>query len=144
MPLWSYPIIALAAATAVQTYRLDGAQDALAALQASIDKAASQSEARAAQTGLEAVTRYVQKQEADAPTVERVVTRVRDVCLRKPADRDLSMSGTPGASGQASREAQDDATFAQAIADDLAACSGELNRLDAIRQFHNANVGGVK
>jgi len=103
--------------------------------------AALESEKRGAETGQEAVTTYVDQQAQDAPVIERVVTRVHNVCVRKP-DRDLSLPAPAGVSGLPGREAQDqaDREFAQAIADDLAACSGELNRLDAIRDFHNANT----
>lgn len=142
-----FAFAAVAALLGMQTMRLDRAQLDLERLQASISAASSKSETRAAQTGLEAVTSYVQKQQADAPVVERVVDRVRNVCLRKPASGDLPIAGAPGVFGQAGREAQDDRArtqYLQDVADDLVTCKAELDRLDAIRDFHNANVGDAR
>lgn len=141
-------LIALAAvlgiSAAVQTLRLSRAQHALADLQQSITAAAQQSQLRAATTGQEAVSSYAQSQQQDAPLVERVVTRVRNVCLRQPSPGGLPVPAAASEPGQARRDAQDDAdraAYLSAVADDLRTCQSELNRLDAIRQFHNANVG---
>lgn len=139
-------IITLVSAAATQTVRLERKNTELTQCQAAITAAQSSGKVRAAGTGLEAVTNYVTKQTEDGPVIERVVTRVHNVCVRQPADRDLSVPAAASVSGLPGREAQDqaDREFAQAIADDLAACSGELNRLDAIREFHNANVGDAR
>lgn len=134
----------LAAALAWQSLRLHGTQDALATLQQSLTTAQQQSQLRAATTATEAVSTYVQHQDRDAPVVERVVTRTRNICLREQAADHLPVPAAAGDIGQARRQAQDDADRAawiSAVADDLKTCAAELNRLDAIRNYHNANVG---
>lgn len=134
------------AAAAAQTYRLDRTQDALADLQRSIATAVQASELRGATTAVEAVSHYVETQQQDAPVVERVVTRTVNVCLRQQAADRLSVPGTAGGAGSAGGKAQDDADreWVQAIAADLKTCAAELNRLDAIRNFHNANTGAAR
>lgn len=143
-PLLLAVVAVLGASAAWQTYRLERAQTALSELQQSITTAQQQSELRAATSGQEAVSTYVQAQERDAPIVERVVTRTRNVCLQQPAARDLSVPAATGGAGPAGRQAQDDAdraAWVSAVAEDLRTCASELARLDAIRAFHNANVG---
>ena len=105
--------------------------------------AESKSAERGATTGAEATVDYVQRNEADRPVVERVVERVRNVCLRPPdpvrvpvpegtAVADAAPSGT--------QDREDDA-FAQAIADDLQACNAELNKLTALQDWVAKNGG---
>lgn len=134
-------------ALAGQTYRLDRAQNALTELQESITTAAQKSELRAATTAVEAVSNYVQANERDAPIVARVTERVRNVCVREQADDRLPVPAAPAGAGPAGSKAQDDAdraAFLGAVADDLETCVSELNRLDAIRNFHNANTGAMR
>lgn len=130
-----------------QTVRLSSARADLTALRESITTAQAKSETRAATTGLEAVTNYVQVQEQDAPVVERAVDRIRNVCLQQPTKDRLPVSAASGVPGQAGREAEDGrarAQYVDELAADLKTCAAELNRLDAIRTFHNHNVGEAR
>lgn len=108
---------------------------------ATIAEAAADEAQRAIQPAIDSVERYYVTRNEDVPVVERVVERVRNVCVQS-ADR-LSMPTAPGNAGQAGRKTQDDRArenYLADVADDLATCQSELTRLDAIREFHNALV----
>lgn len=96
---------------------------------------------RAWQPAINSVERYYVTRNEDAPVVERVVERVRNVCVRQAGG--VSLPTAPSGAGQASRQAQDDRareSYLADVADDLATCQSELTRLDAIREFHNSVV----
>lgn len=133
--------LALAGFAWFQTERLEGAQDDLAKLNQSIKTAGKDSALQGAQTGLEAVTRYVDKQEADAPVVARVAARVESLCV--PAANHLPVPKSPASVDEAPSRAQDDAdrTFAAAIREDLATCQAELNRFTELQAWLTANGG---
>lgn len=145
------PVLLAAAAvlgisTLWQTHRLHSTQAALQTLKQSITTAEQQSQLRAATTATEAVSTYVQANEADAPIVERVVTRTRNVCVREPA-RDLPVPAVPAGNRQAAAAAQDradDAAWLSAVADDIETCAGALNMCRAQYDFHKANEGGER
>lgn len=107
-------------------------------------QAAAASQLRAAETGQEAVQAHVERIEQDRPVVERVVTRLRNVCLRQPAaDRDLPMPAGAAPADDAARAAGDDAdrAFTDAAGRDLARCSAELSRLSGLQNWVHANGG---
>lgn len=149
-------IAALAVAVIVQQARVMGRDGTIAKRDAAIQSikdqqtvAAAKSEAHGATTGQEAVETYVERNEADAPVVERVVDRVRNVCLhdRAPA-RDLPVPEGAGlADGAAARardaeaRAAEDRAYAIAIGDDLETCAKQLNKLRGLQGWIRANGG---
>jgi hypothetical protein len=106
--------------------------------------ASATSQAKGASTGQEAVTVYVERNEADRPVVERVVERVRNVCLRSEDPVRVPVPEGAGAADEAASRTQDDEdrAFAEAIADDLQACNTELNKLSSLQDWIRANSGG--
>lgn len=135
-------ILVLLVALGAQTMRLGAAQRQHAALGASIAKAKTDSVLRGALTGQEALSTYVRDSKKDAPVVERVVTRLRNVCLRQPA-ADLPVPEGAGGADGPGRGAGDlqDREFAEAAGRDLAACKDELNKLKGLRRFVRDNGG---
>lgn len=149
-PLRSALIAALTAAitfAGLQTWRLSSArndatkaQEVLVALQLSIQTAAAESTTRAAQSAVVVTQTLKEKTDEDRPVVERVVNRIVRQCA---PNRDLPLPAVAGGAGPPRGEAQDDGrgAFAQELADDLATCQGELNRLDVMRSWVKANGG---
>lgn len=92
---------------------------------------------KAATDGTRALENYVERTEQDRPVVERVVTHVRNLCVRQPAAGHLPMPEGAGLPQEASGEAADsgDRAFADAIADDLPTCAEELVRLDEAARY---------
>lgn len=105
--------------------------------------AESKSAEHGATTGAEATVTYVQRNEADRPVVERVVERVRNVCVRPKDPVRVPVSQGPGDPDGAKGGTQDreDDAFREAIADDLRTCQAELNKLDGLRTWVRANGG---
>lgn len=91
-----------------------------------------------ASAGTKTVTNYVERLEEDRPIVERVITRIRNVCLRGGASgvrRSVPEgAGTVQAPGSETRNGGDDA-FAAALQRDLKVCAAELNRLDESARY---------
>ncbi|HEX6215285.1 MAG TPA: hypothetical protein VFZ38_10725 [Vicinamibacterales bacterium] len=130
--------LSLALAFAWQVRAKEEAQDALSDFRQSVEQAGLKSQLQGAQSGVEAVTTYVEQNEADRPVVERVVERVRHVCLR-PEGR-VPVPASPGTADEAPGRTSDD-EFAKAIGQDLATCKAELNRLGALQVWVKANGG---
>lgn len=105
--------------------------------------AESKSAERGATTGAEATVAYVERNEKDRPVVERVVERVRNVCVRSPDPVRVPVSQGPRPPDEAAGRAEDreDDAFREAIADDLQACNSELNKLTALQDWVRANSG---
>ena len=115
-------------------------------LQAAAQLAEATSAERGAQTGQEAVQSYVQRNEQEAPLMERVVDRVRVVCMRDPAsapnDRLSVPEGSPDPDGRAQAPRNNgDREFAAAIGRDLQACRTEMTKLSELQTWLRANGG---
>lgn len=106
--------------------------------------AESKSAERGATTGAEATVVYVERNEKDRPVVERVVERVRNVCVRSPDPVRVPVSqGSAGPDDTAIRtQDREDDAFREAIADDLQACNSELNKLRELQAWVISNGGG--
>lgn len=105
--------------------------------------AQAQSVATATTAEVKELDTYVQKQIEDAPAVDRVVARTRSSCVRRSTEDRVQVPPTTEELGQASREAEDDRMreeWLALVSDDLRTCAAELDRLDAIRNIHNAQV----
>lgn len=129
---------------AAQSVRLDAANGRYADLQKSIVNASRESEARGAKTGLEAVEGYVQQQQKDAPVIERVVTRTRNVCLRPSSNLPVPARTEDTHDAAAGAGNDEDRAFREAIANDLATCQNELTRFSALQQWVISNQGDTK
>lgn len=105
--------------------------------------AESKSAERGAVTGAEATVVYVERNEADSPVVERVVERVRNVCVRpKDPVRVPVPQGSPDPDGTEGGTQDDQGrAFADDVADDLRTCQTELNKLEGLRTWVRANGG---
>ncbi len=105
--------------------------------------AESKSAERGAVTGAEATVVYVERNEADRPVVDRVVERVRNVCVRpKDPVRVPVSQGAPAVDGpQGGAQDDEDRAFANDVADDLRTCQTELNKLEGLRTWVRANGG---
>lgn len=105
--------------------------------------AGANSQTRGATTGQEAVENYVDRNAADRPVVERVVERVRNVCMRSEDPVRVPVPESAGDADGAKGGTQDDEdrAFAEAISDDLRTCQEELNKLDGLRAWLRANGG---
>ena len=144
-------LLALAVATGVQTLRLHTAQNdareaQLAHQELLVNYRAAQADAtrRAAEAGAFVRQRYDQQLEADRPVVERVVHRVRNVCLRDEstaAHRDSAVPAAPGVADEAAGESANnrDRAFALAIAADLETCHRDLQRMSALQSWVRLN-----
>lgn len=147
---WREILIAvLAAAIWVQQGRVESRDETIGERDATIQEmkaagklAEAKSAERGATTGQEAVQNYVEQNRQDAPVVERVVERVRNVCLRQ-ADRDLPVPESAAAPDGSAAAAGDDGdrAFAEAIGRDLEACNRELNKLGRLQTWVKANGG---
>jgi hypothetical protein len=141
--------LGLAAAVWIQTERLEAAQQDIAAAQQQLRMLALESQAQSALSGPEAVTAYVDQSNQDRPVVERVVTRVRHVCLREPAGHLPMPAGAgdfhaadPGAGDAADRARADaDQAFAEAVGRDLAKCNDALNLYGGFQQWKREHGG---
>ncbi len=105
--------------------------------------AESKSAERGAVTGAEATVVYVERNEADRPIVDRVVERVRNVCVRpKDPVRVPVPQSSPDPDGAKGRTQDDEErAFADDVADDLRTCQTELNKLEGLRTWVRANGG---
>lgn len=148
-------LLALSAWGGVQTVRLareqgshEQTRSALRQLRDSIKTAAAESQARGAMTGQQAVEDLDHANVQNAPIVERVVTRVRNVCLREPAagaDDHLPLPDRTGQANDTAAGAGDagDRAFAEAVARDIAVCANERERLIALQRWVSDNGGGL-
>lgn len=97
-----------------------------------------------AQAGANTVTNYVERLEADRPTVERVVTRIRDVCMHNGASRIRESlpegAGTLQAPSSDARNDQD-TEFVAALQRDIEVCAAELRRLDEAARYLRVQDG---
>lgn len=143
-------VVALCLAIYAQQTRVWARDETIAKRDRAIDQmkaaaalAESKSAERGATSGQEAVSTYVERNEADRPVVERVVERVRNVCLRSPDPVRVSVpQGAAAPDGAKSRTQDDeDRAFAEDVADDLRTCQAELNKLDSLRAWIVANGG---
>lgn len=134
-------ILILAAAVWVQTVRLGHAKNQLEACNQRIERAVTESKERAANTGIKAVESFQEKQHEDRKPVERVVTRINNVCLRKQGD--LLLPSATGELEKADAETEDsgDDAFIRAAGDDIESCSTALNQCDAVLDFVCKNGG---
>lgn len=116
---------------------------ALVAVFEAHQQAAAASRLRGAETGQEAVQAHVERIEQDRPAVERVVTRLRNICVRQPPAGDLPVPAGPASTDDARDAARNarDRAFADAAGRDLARCSTELSRLAALQDWVRANGG---
>lgn len=109
--------------------------------QTAVAEAAAEEVRRAWQPAIESVERYYVTRNEDLPVVERVVERVRNVCVRDTGG--VSVPAPSAQFGPTGGETEDDRERARYLADlaeDIAVCQSELTRLDAIRDYHNALV----
>lgn len=146
-------LLALIAWGGVQTVRVaheqrahEKTKSALQQIKDSIKTAAAESQARGAVTGQQAVEGYEDAKQQAAPVVERVVTRVRNVCLREPAaDDHLPLPNRASEAHDAATGAGDagDRAFARAIGRDLTTCAAELERLKALQRWVRDNGGSA-
>jgi hypothetical protein len=115
----------------------------IASIKAAQKLAGANSQAKGATTGQEAVTVYVERNEADRPVVERVVERVRNVCLRSQDPVRVPVpESTPRADETAAGAGDgEDRAFVEAIGRDLETCKAELNKLSTLQEWLRANGG---
>lgn len=143
----------VACAGSYATGRYHGTHSEREAWQLQEAKAALKSQKQAtaiAEIATAEVTDYVDQVREDAPVVERVVERVRNVCLR-PADPDRVPVPAPARAADAAalaaqnarnREAED-AEYIAAIQSDLASCANDLARFSALQAFAEKASAGV-
>src|SRR5690606_26100377 len=140
IPLWAKALILLAAVAGIfhagrlyerRIWRADVAEQRAHQIQASADQ-----QITSANAGTTTVTEYADRVQSDRAPVERVITRVRNICLREPADH-LPVPESAGAvqapGGQAG-DAGDDA-FVAALQRDVQTCAAELARLDGSARY---------
>jgi len=91
---------------------------------------------KAANTGTTAVEAVHEEIKRDAPVVERVVTRVRNVCLHDDKGR-VSVPASAEEPARAPEPAQDagDRAFVDAIESDIKQCADDLARLKGLQQW---------
>lgn len=136
-------VAVLVAAVVVQSVRLHFAKAQLASLEREYAAAQVENVIKGATSATDALENYVERHEQDAPVVERVVERVRNVCLHSESRVPLPAgAGTLSGAGARTRDDEDrarDERFVEAIEHDLAYCNDKLNVLRGLQQFCIAN-----
>lgn len=142
-------VLAGAGAYGTQTWRLKTERAAhretaheLAVLRLQHTVGALEFELLAAEAGRNAVEDYRHEVSEQAPVVERVVERVRNICVRDEA-RDPGSRGLPlpaaaaGTAGPGLRNGDaEDRAFSAAVGRDLAACADELVRFRKVMEHY--------
>ncbi len=112
------------------------------------DVAAAASATAAGTAGIEAVENYHADRDANAVPVAAASRTIRDVCLRDqdriPVPASAGLAGSPSVKIENNRArevtAKEKEQYVAELIEDMATCQAELDRLDAIREFHNALV----
>lgn len=141
---WQVMCAGLAVFAFVQTSRLDDAKTAIAGMAHEQVVASLNSQLGARDATIKELRNYDSKNKKDVVPTGRVVERIRNVCLQTSAGVPVPPfapgAGPTGSEAEDSGSREADEQFVQDLQEDLQTCQAELNRLDAVRNFHNAGV----